>query len=322
MSKSLIFSTTSHPLLAENIALKLGTKCSPSRLKRFSNDNLLVQLGCDVWGKHCCVVATASAPLHDHLVELFLLLDALVQGGSSHITLVIPYFPYVRSDKLDRVGVSISSQLMARLLATAGAHSILTVDLHSPQQQGFFTVPTRQLSAAKLLCDYLVDALDKSTQPVFVAADIGEAKDLLSFVNLLHYDMAIIDKRRLDDRDTIEAKHIVGNVTNKHVLLVDDEISTGKTMSAAADQVRVHGATDVWALCTHGVFCDGAIERMQSSGISRIITTNTLPQFVRHGSEALQQRLTEDKNCHRDNFVVLDMASMLAKELKNMGFSA
>jgi ribose-phosphate pyrophosphokinase len=191
------------------------------------------------------------------------------------VTAVIPYFPYIRSDKKDRPRISITARLIADILQTSGADRVLTMDLHSPQAQGFFHMPVDQLKGAGPLCKRLQQ--DKTDDWILVAADAGEAKDLGRYANLLDLPMAIIDKRREADDEKPRAVNLIGSVEGKVAVVVDDEINSGGTLVEAANFLDKHGASRVLAVATHPVFSNNAIERISNSCVEHVIVTDTVP---------------------------------------------
>ena len=270
-----IFSGSSHPALSEAICRELGTTPAKSYTQQFSNENLLVRIDEDVRGCDTCVIQTATTPLHTNMMEMFMLCDTLRAYGARSICAVIPYFPYIRSDKQDKQGIAIIARLVANLIETAGATSALLLDLHSPQAQGFFKIPAHVLSARSILVEHL-KTLDLSNA-VLVSPDAGEVKDLVPFTEMLSLPMAIIDKRRYDDTETPHTHGIVGNVKNKTAILIDDEIASAGTICSSAEFLMSQGAAKVWALCTHPVFSGHAIERLKKAPIERLIVTDSIP---------------------------------------------
>ncbi|HYP86588.1 MAG TPA: ribose-phosphate pyrophosphokinase, partial [Polyangiaceae bacterium] len=225
--------------------------------------------------KDVFVVQTACPPLSEHIVELLITLDALKHASAKRVTAVIPYFPYARSDKKDEPRISISARLMADLLATSGADRVLTMDLHSPQIQGFFSIPADQLTGVPALCDRLKN--DDLSNTVIVAADVGEAKDAGRFAKRLELPLALIDKRRYGDDENAKPAHIIGDIAGKDCLLVDDEIATGGTLYNATDFLLERGARSVSAAVVHPVLSGRAAEKLRASRLQRLLVTNTLP---------------------------------------------
>ena len=273
-----IFSGSSHRELAASISTTLGRDLARSTTTTFSNENVVVRIEEDVRGCDTCVIQTAASPLHRHMMELFMLCDTLRAYGARSICAVIPYFPYIRSDKQDKPGIAITARLVANLLETSGATTTLLMDLHSPQAQGFFRIPAHVLTARHVLVDYL-KTLDLH-DAVLVSPDAGEVKDLVPYTELLNLPMAIIDKRRADDTETPHLHGIVGDVSGKTAILIDDEIASGGTICRSAELLMAQGARRVWALCTHPVFSGAAVERLAAAPIEKIIVTDSIPLGV------------------------------------------
>lgn len=226
-----VFSGSSHPELAQEICKCLGIALGAATTTRFSNENLKVKIQENVREQDVFVVQTAAPPLSENIVELLILLDALTHASARRVTAVLPYFPYARSDKKDEPRISVTARLMADLLTTAGADRVLTIDLHSPQIQGFFSIPVDQLTAVPVLCARLREE--------------GRAGVVVAAAKRLELPIAIIDKRRSGDDERAEAVAVIGNVEGKHCLLVDDEIATGAASSARPSSCsnRARGAS-------------------------------------------------------------------------------
>ncbi len=281
-----VFSGSSHPAFAQAICDYLGVELGKSHTVTFSNENMLVQIDENVRGSDVYVVQTSCPPVHTHLFEMLIMIDALRSASAKRITAVIPYFPYIRSDKKDRPRISITARLMADLVKTAGADRVLTMDLHTPQAQGFFRMPVDQLQGAGPLCERLLE--DKEDDWVLVAADAGEAKDLGRYANRLDLPMAIIDKRREGDDEKPRAVNLIGDVDDKVALVVDDEISSGGTLVEASTFLKNHGARKVLAVATHPVFSANAVERISGAPIEQVIVTDTIPIRPDQASEAVE----------------------------------
>ncbi len=270
-----VFAGSSHPHLATRICRELGIPLGKSHTVRFSNENLLVQIDENVRGDDVFVVQTAVTPLHDNIMELFIFIDALKHASAARITVVLPYMPYVRSDKKDRPRISITARLMADLIETAGADRVLLMDLHTPQIQGFFRIPADHLLAGPIISDYL--AQHDLSNAVLVAPDAGEVKDLIRYVDRLGLPMAVIDKRRTGDDDNAQAVNIIGDVKGMTAILIDDEISTGGTVASSAHFLVEQGAARILVACTHPVLSGDAPTRLGRAPIEEIIVTDTLP---------------------------------------------
>jgi ribose-phosphate pyrophosphokinase len=273
-----VFAGSSHPVLTQEICKCLGIAPGIVTTTRFSNENLKVKIEENVREQDVFVVQTAAPPLSENLVELLILLDALRHASARRVTAVLPYFPYARSDKKDEPRISITARLMADLLATAGTNRVLTMDLHSPQIQGFFSMPADQLTAVPVLCERLRE--EGVAGAVVVATDVGETKDAGHFARRLDLPIAIINKRRSGDDERAEAVAVIGDIEGKRCLLVDDEIATGGSIFSATDFLLDHGALSVSAAVVHPVLSGRAIERLAASRLERLLVTNTIP--LRH----------------------------------------
>ena len=270
-----VFSGSTHPELAREVCACLNIPLGEAHTIRFSNENLKIKIDENVREQDVFVLQTSSPPLSESIVELLILLDALRHSSARRVTAIIPYFFYARSDKKDEPRISITARLMADLLATAGADRVLTIDLHSPQIQGFFSIPADQLTAVPVLCEELKRG--DLTNTVVVAADVGEAKDAGRFAKRLDLPLAFIDKRRTGDDEKAKPAFIIGDVRGKRCLLVDDEIATGGTIFEATDFLLGHGAASVSAAVVHPVLSGRAVERLEHSRLERLLVTNTIP---------------------------------------------
>ncbi len=269
-----IFSCSSNPQLASEIAGHLGLAVSPLVVSRFSNDNLHVQVQDNVRERDVFVVQSFSEPVSDHIMELMITLDALRSASARRVTAVIPYYSYARSDKKDAPRISITGRLIADMLKTAGADRVLTMDLHADQVHGFFSVPVDHLSAIPIIVDHFRKTHDISNL-VAVATDAGGAKRVGRFSERLGVPMAIIDKRRVSDTD-VKQGQVVGDVQGRDVVIFDDEIATGGTLLATIGTLRAAGVRSIHVGAAHGVLCGPAIERLRNADIESIVVTNTV----------------------------------------------
>jgi ribose-phosphate pyrophosphokinase len=270
-----VFAGSSHPELAEAICASLDLPLSKSETVKFSNENLMVKIQENVRECDVFYIQTSAPPVNEAVLETLIAIDALKHASAARVTAVLPYYFYARSDKKDRPRISITARLMADLLQTAGADRVLTMDLHSPQIQGFFRIPVDQLVAAPILCEHMKRG--DLTDCVLVAGDVGEAKELGRFANLLHLPVAIVDKRRYGDDDKAVATNLIGDVAGKHAIIVDDEIATGGTIIEATNFLIDRGALSVRVMATHGVLSGPAIERINKSVIRSVLVTDTIP---------------------------------------------
>jgi ribose-phosphate pyrophosphokinase len=281
-----IFAGGSHPALAKELCDCLGIPVGRSHTTRFSNENLKVKIEENVREVDVFVVQTAASPVSEGIVELLIYLDALKHASARRVTAILPYYPYARSDKKDEPRISITARLMADLLETAGADRVLTLDLHSPQIQGFFRKPADHLTAVPVLCDHLRKTEDLSNA-VVVAADVGEAKDAGGFAKRLELPIAFVDKRRSGDDEQARATAVVGDVAGKTCILVDDEIATGGTIFGATDFLLSQGAKRVIAAAVHPVLSGRAPQRLEASPLEKLIVTNSIPIPVERQSDKI-----------------------------------
>jgi len=270
-----VFTGGAHVELAKAICRHLRVRLAPSTTSRFSNDCLGVQLEANCREADVFIIQPLTPPVQEHLMELLLMLDAARGASAARITAVIPHFAYARSDKKDAPRISIAARLVADLLATAGASRVLTMTLHSPQVHGFFSVPVDHMNALKVLAAHFPGAKRKNM--VVVSPDLGNAKEASHFARMLKLPVAAGSKKRLsDDRVVIDA--LVGDVTGKHAIVLDDEIANGGTIVEILQKLRERGVKGITVACTHGLFTGKAIERLRAQpDIHEIVTTDTVP---------------------------------------------
>ena len=274
MERLCVFSGSANPALAGEICACLGIGLSALEISRFSNDNLFARVLTNVRERDVFVIQPFTQPVSDHIMELFIIMDALRSASARRITAVIPYFSYARSDKKDAPRISITGRLMADLIKTAGAGRVLTMDLHSDAVHGFFSMPVDHLTAIGLIADHIGRQVDLS-RAVVVATDAGGAKRVGKFAERLHIPMAIIDKRRLRDSEVMQGL-VVGEVKSRHAIIFDDEISTGGTLVATARTLARAGVQGMTMGATHGVLCGRAKENLAASQVDRFVVTNTV----------------------------------------------
>jgi ribose-phosphate pyrophosphokinase len=275
MKEIVVFSGTAHPALAAEICGHLGVPLSPSRLTRFANDCLEAQLQANCRERDVFIIQPLSAPVQEHLVELLLMLDAARGASASRITVVMPFYAYARSDKKDAPRISIGGRLVADLMATAGAGRVLTMAMHSPQVHGFFSVPVDHLHALNELADHFRQYDLSNT--VAVSPDLGNAKETAHFARLLGVGVAVAAKQRFAD-DKVRISSIIGDVTDKDVIVIDDEIAKGSTMFELLTHLRAAKVRSVRIACTHGLFADGAAQRLSDQDdVLEIVCTNSVP---------------------------------------------
>jgi ribose-phosphate pyrophosphokinase len=277
MEKLKVFSGTAHPALARAICGHLGVPLGAATLLRFTNENIKVKIDENVREADVFVVQPSCPPVNEGLMELLIMIDALRGASAARITAVTPYYPYVRSDKKDEPRISITARLVADLLQAAGADRVLAVDLHSPQVQGFFRIPSDHLTARTILVDYFKQRPDLA-EHVVVAPDAGEVKDAAGVAKQLGVPLAMVDKRRYGDDEKARAVHLVGDVRGKRALIIDDEIATGGTVIESSEFVMREGARDVSVAVVHPVFSGPAVQRLRkASAISEVVVTDTIP---------------------------------------------
>ncbi|HBX81771.1 MAG: ribose-phosphate diphosphokinase [Propionibacteriaceae bacterium] len=283
MADITVFSGQAHEAFAQEVCDLLGVPLSTSRLSRFSNDCLQVQLRANCRRRDVFIVQPLVPPVQENLMELLMMIDAARGASASHVNVVIPHYAYARSDKKDAPRISIGGRLVADLLATAGATRVLTMALHSEQVHGFFSVPVDHLTALPVLADHFRNR--DLSNAVVVSPDFGNAKDANHFARLLGIGMAAGSKRRLSD-DQVEIDAIVGDIRGKDVIVLDDEIATAGSLVQLLGAIRKVGVKSIAVACTHGLFTGSAIDRIRAQrDISEIVTTNTVPQD--HGLENL-----------------------------------
>lgn len=269
-----VFSGSSHPALAEEICRYLGVPLSPSVHRRYSNDNLYIQLAESVREHDVYIVQTFSPPVQDHVFELLMMANAARDASATRVTAVVPYYSYARSDKKEEPRICITGRLVADLFMTAGVSRLLTMDLHAPQVHGFFSMPVDHLTAQPVLIDHF--GVRELVDTVVVTPDIGSAKRASRFARKLGVPLAAGNKRRVAD-DRVEIDDIIGDVHDKHAIVFDDEIANAGTIIEIAKLLSKRGVTGITVACTHGVFSGQAIERLRGLGVDEIITTNTVP---------------------------------------------
>ena len=274
MDSCLIFSGNANLPLSEKIAKYLNKELGKIRIYRFKDGEICVKVEENVRGKDVFIIQPTCPPVNENLMELLITLDALRRASPRRLTAVLPYYGYARQDRKDQPRVPITAKLVANLLVSAGADRILTMDLHAPQIQGFFDIPVDHLFAAPVIIEYLRNKNFKN--PVIVAPDVGGVKMARAFAKRLSASLAIVDKRR-ESPDKVEVVHVIGEVKNREAIIVDDLISTGSTLIQAAETLLQHGATEVYATCTHPVFAGDAVERLNKSPLKEVIVTDTIP---------------------------------------------
>ena len=270
-----VFSGNAHPALAEEICNYLGITLGRCEVFKFSNDNTFVRINENIRERDVFLVQPVAVPVNDNLMELWIMIDAAKRASAGRITAVIPYYAYGRTDKKDQPRVAITARLIADFISTAGADRVLTIDLHAGQIQGFFSIPVDELTAVPLLVEEFKDR--RMDDLVVVATDVGAGKRARDMSRALGAGIAVIEKERHGNDETVEAGYVIGDVVGKTALIVDDEIGTGGTVVAAAGALEKSGAGDIYCCATHAVLSDNAVNRISDSPIKELVITDTLP---------------------------------------------
>jgi ribose-phosphate pyrophosphokinase len=296
-----IFTGTANPALADSICHHLNVPLGKALLGRFSDGEIYFQILENVRGADVFVVQPCCYPVDNHLLELLLMIDAFKRASAWRITAVLPYYCYARQDRKDKPRVPISAKLVADLLETAGASRALTLDLHAPQIQGYFDVPVDHLYGSPVLIDYFKQM--KLPNLTVVSPDAGGVERARAFAKKLDAPLAIVDKRRVDV-DVSEVMHLIGDVKGRSTLIVDDIIDTAGTLVKTAEALIREGATQVYAACTHPVFSGPAVERIQSSRITEVVATDSVPL------SAAARKMSKIK--------ILSVADLLARGIRSI----
>ncbi|PWU07391.1 MAG: ribose-phosphate diphosphokinase [Verrucomicrobia bacterium] len=269
-----IFTGTAHPKLARDIADYLQVRLGDAVVSSFPDGETFVKINENIRGKDVFIVQPTCPPTNQNLMELLILVDAARRASAARITAVIPFFGYARQDRKDQPRVPITAKLVANLLVASGVNRVLTMDLHAQQLQGFFDIPVDHLYALPVLARYLWDSSFENL--VVVSPDVGGVKMASAYAQALGTGLAIVVKRRLSATE-VEALYVIGEVHGKNVLIVDDLTETASTLTGAAKILREHGAKDICAGVSHAVLTNHALERLKSSEIRQLITTNSVP---------------------------------------------
>jgi ribose-phosphate pyrophosphokinase len=281
-----VFTGRANPLLAKQICDHLQLPLGRGKTELFPDGELLVKIEEDVRGRDCFIVQPTSHPVNAHLMEVMVWVDCLRRASADRVTAVIPYFGYARQDRKDEGRTPITAKLVANLLERAGVDRVVAVDMHAAQVQGFFDVPVDHLSASPVLIKWFKSL--KLANRVFVSPDVGNVKRAQVYANVLGGDICIIDKRRKSGSET-QAVHIIGDVEGKNVLMVDDMITTGGTITEACKILRDHGVKDIYISATHAVFAPPAMDRLSRCDFTKLAVTDTIPIGTR--ADAIKDRL-------------------------------
>lgn len=296
-----VFSGSSNPELARKIANYLGIELGRCVLDRFSDGEIHFYIDENVRGEDVFVIQTGCFDANFHLMELFVMLDAFKRASAGRITAVIPYYAYARQDWKDRPRVPISARLIADLLEKAGANRVLTMDLHSPQIQGFFSIPVDNLTSAPVMANH-IRTLNLENLTV-VSPDAGGVGRARVFAKRMNAMLAIIDKRR-PAPNVAQVLHVIGDVRDKDVVLFDDMVDTAGTLTLGVEALKREGARRVFAACTHPVLSGEAIDRIENSSLEKIFVTDTIP--------------LKEKAKNSQKFQVLSVAELFGEAIRRI----
>lgn len=300
-----LFGGTGSPELAQKISEYLGLPLSGREVIEFPNENLFVKLKGSVRGQDVYVIQTTSSPVHRNLMELLITIQTLRLDSAARITAVVPYLCYGRSDKKDQPRVPITSRLVADMIEAAGADRYMTLDPHAGQIQGFFSIPGDVLTASHLLINYINQNIRNEMQdPVVVSVDLGFAKKGRNYAADMNMPIAFIEKRRQGNDAKAEALTLIGEVEDRDVIIVDDEVDTGGSIAQAVSLVKSKGARDVYLVFVHAILSANGAERLASLPIKKIFTTDSAPLSLE------KQELLKDK------ITVISVDSLLGEVIK------
>lgn len=269
-----VLSGNSNRGLFSEICAYLKVPDGKAEVTRFPEGEIRVQIQQNIRGRDVFIVQSTCTPPNENLMELLILIDAARRASASRITAVLPFFGYARQDRKDKPRVPITAKLVANLITVAGADRVLTMDLHAGQIQGFFDIPVDHLYSINVLGEYF--RKKKLKDLVVVSPDVGGLKMARAYSKVLNASLAIVDKRRENDRET-HVMSIIGSVKNRNVLLVDDLISTAGSLVEAVQALKKEGALEIYAGVVHPVLADPAIERLKNSGLRELVVTNSIP---------------------------------------------
>ena len=296
-----VFTGNGHPDLAEAICAYLEIPLGKCEVFSFSNENVFVRFAENVRARDVFLVQPVPSPVNTRLMELFIMIDAAKRASAGRITAVVPYYAYGRSDKKDQPRVPITARLVANFLETAGADRLLTVDLHAGQIQGFFNIPVDELTALAILSRSFKEK--RTTNLTVVATDVGDARRARNMADLLDAPLAIVEKRRIGNQEQVESVNIIGEVSGRTALIVDDEVDTAGTLISTTDLVLENGAKEVYAACTHPILSGPAIQRLEKARITELAVTDTIP-------------ITPEKQL--PNIKVLSVAQLLGEAIRRI----
>ena len=300
MNKLAIFSGNANRRLTEDICAYLKVSLKDALISRFSEGEVRVKINENVRGLDVFVIQSISPPPNENLMELLVLIDALKRASAKRITAVLPYYAYARQDRKDQPRVPISAKLVANLIAVAGTDRLLTMDLHAGQIQGFFDIPVDHLYAAPVFIEYLKKL--NLCDAVIVSPDVGGIKIARAFAKRLGSSLAIVDKRRINTTDT-QVMNVIGDVSDKDVIIVDDMVATAGSLKEAVLVLKKKGAREIYAAISHPLLSGTAIERIKSIPLKQLIVSDTIP-------------IPKEKKL--ENIKVLSIANLLGEAIKRI----
>jgi len=300
--KITLISGQAHLQLSKDIATALDIPLADAHVGRFPDGEIDIKVNEDLRGSDCFVLQPTCPPVNDNWIELLLLIDTLRRSSAGRITAVMPYYGYARKDRKDEGRVPISAKVLANTLSVSGCDRLVTIDMHAAQIQGFYDFPVDHLYAKPVLLTRLQEL--EIDDPVIVTPDVGGIKMARGYAKPIGADLAIVDKRRISGSE-IAVEHVIGDVAERNVVIVDDMISTGGSITEAAKILRKNGARSVVLVVTHPVFCGPAIQRLRDAPVDKILVTDTIPT----GAD------------WPESIEVVSVANLLAKAIHNIHHS-
>jgi ribose-phosphate pyrophosphokinase len=296
-----LYAGSACPELANSIAKHLDLSLCERDIVTYPNDNIFVKLHSSVRGQDCYVIQTTSIPVHRNLMELLILIQTLRLDSAARITAVVPYLCYTRSDKKDQPRVPITARLVADMIEVAGADRYITFDLHADQIQGFFSIPGDVLYAYHVVIPHLEEMVKKMHNPVIVSPDLGFAKKARNYAARLELPLSFIEKRRLSNAPTAKALTLIGEVKDHDCIVIDEEISTGRTIAAAVNLIKEQGARNIYVVFIHPILPPGSVDMLLDLPVKQFVTTDTIPISL------------EDKAKFGKRLKIISLAELLAE---------
>jgi len=298
MSDLRFFAGRSNPRLAQKVAERIGINLGKVEIKNFSDGEIWVKYNENIRGSDVFILQSTNPP-SDNLMELLIMIDAAKRASARRVTAVIPYFGYARQDRKDQPRVSITAKLIANLITEAGSDRVISMDMHAPQIQGFFDIPVDHLYSSAVYISFF--SKKKIRDLTVVSPDVGGIKMARAFAKRLGAELILIDKRRLKPNQA-EVMNIIGNAQGRNILIVDDLIDTAGTFCNAVEALQHAGANNIYGACTHPVLSGSAMKRIESSGVSKIFVTDTIP--------------LDEKSAANGKIQVLTVANLLGDAIK------